>query len=438
MLTQNSTTQERKMFKHRKTLRWFVILSTIPLLGVVSAFGLMPTSDLEFSSGDVAVETIALPNATSVNTGTTTYWNSERAQSGDTVIELLRRLNVDDIAASNYLRRADEVASFRKLAVGTEIQVETNSKGALVTLRYLDDDNAQIIISKQGDSFQLQTAPAQLEQRLFVRSGTIKSSLYAATDKVSLPNAVANQLVNIFSGDIDFRRDLRKGDTFNVAYEMNYSNGTPVNTGRIQAAEFVNKGHTYRAVYFQSSLEDNGDYYTPEGKNVQKAFLRSPLEFSRISSSFSKRRFHPVLKKWRSHKGTDFAAATGTKVKVTADGIVSFVGRKGGYGKVIMVKHQNRFTTVYAHLSRYTKGLRKGQRVTQGDVIGRVGSTGLASGPHLHYEFRVNGRQRNPMRVALPDAKALNSNHLAAFKARSEVLVSRLNLLRNTNFAKLD
>jgi murein DD-endopeptidase MepM/ murein hydrolase activator NlpD len=190
-------------------------------------------------------------------------------------------------------------------------------------------------------------------------------------------------------------------------------------------------------VYFQKDGQ-HGDYYTPEGKSVHKAFLRSPIEFSRVSSRFTLSRFHPILNKWRSHKGTDFAAPMGSKVWVTADGVVSKVGNQGGYGNVIMVTHQGRYTTVYGHLSRFAKGLHKGQHVAQGEVIGYVGMTGLATGPHLHYEFRVNGEQRDPLRVALPDAKPIDSMYLAAFQPVANDFVARLNLMRNTNLAKLD
>jgi murein DD-endopeptidase MepM/ murein hydrolase activator NlpD len=353
------------------------------------------------------------------------------------VVELLTRLNLNDAAASDYLRKDVEAASFRKLPVGTEVQAETTASGGLIAVRYLDGNGSQILIENQDEKFKARTLPAQLENRLFVRSGEIKTSLYAAADEAGLPEAAANQLNELFSGDIDFHHDLRKGDKFTVVYEMAYSNGALIHTGRIQAAEFINQGHSYRAVYFQKDAQ-HGDYYTPEGKSVHKAFLRSPIEFSRVSSKFSLSRFHPILNKWRSHKGTDFAAPMGTKVKVTADGIVSLVGNQGGYGNVIMVNHQGRYTTVYGHLSRFAKGLHKGQHVAQGEVIGFVGMTGLATGPHLHYEFRVNGHQHDPLRVALPDAKPIDSSDLAAFQPVANDLAARLNLLRNTNLAQLD
>ena len=432
MLTQNLLNKERKTPEGRKKLRWFITLSTMPLLGVVTAFGLVPQSDLGLNSTRIAIEQIALPKvAPSVNT-IVSFWRNERVQRGDTVVELLRRLNIEDVAASAYLRTASETASFRKLTVDREVQAETNTDGGLIALRYLSDDGAQVVIEKQGDGYATRTLPAQLEKRLFVRTGEIKSSLYAATDAAGMPEAAANQLAEIFSGDIDFHHDLRKGDKFTVMYEMIYSNGTLVNTGRIQAAEFFNQGQTYRAIHFQD------DYYTTEGKSVRKAFLRSPIAFSRVSSGFTKSRFHPVLNKWRAHKGVDFAAPIGTKVKATSDGVVSSFGKQGGYGNVIMINHQGRFTTVYGHLSGFAKGLRRGQRVAQGDVIGYVGMTGLTSGPHLHYEFKVDGQQRDPLRVALPDAKPIDGANKAAFQSAADSFVARLNLLRNTNLAKLD
>jgi murein DD-endopeptidase MepM/ murein hydrolase activator NlpD len=436
MLTQNPFSQGRKMTESKKKLRWFVALSALPLLGVVTAFGLVPQNDFDLASNKVDIENIALP-IVAVDKTAADYWRNERVQRGDTVDELLRRLNIEDPDAGEYLRKSAEAESFRKLPVGTEVQAETTAVGGLISLRYLDSNSTQILISKNGGEFQTKTLPAQLETRLFVRTGEIKTNLYAATDAIGLPDAAANQLSDLFSGDIDFHHDLRKGDRFTVVYEMTYSNGALLHMGRIQAAEFINRGHAYRALYFQKDAQ-HGDYFTPDGKSVHKAFLRSPIGYSRVSSSFSLSRFHPILKKWRSHKGTDFAAPIGTKVKVTADGIVAVVGREGGYGNVIMVNHQGRYTTVYGHLSRFAKGLHKGQHVVQGEVIGYVGMTGLATGPHLHYEFRLNGRQRDPLHVALPNAKPIDSADFAAFQPVAKDLVARLNLLHNTNLAQLD
>jgi murein DD-endopeptidase MepM/ murein hydrolase activator NlpD len=279
--------------------------------------------------------------------------------------------------------------------------------------------------------------PAQVEQRTFVRTGEIKTSLFAATDEAGLPDPAANQLADIFGGDIDFHRDLRKGDKFSVIYEMAYINGEAARTGRILAAEFVNQGHTFRAVYFQTT-NFTGDYYSPDGKSMRKSFLRSPIEFSRVSSGFSQSRFHPVLNKWRSHKGVDYASPIGTKVKATSDGVVTFVGKQGGYGNVVMLSHQGGYQTVYGHLSRFAGSIHNGQRVGQGEIIGYVGMTGLATGPHLHYEFKVGGVQRDPLKVALPDGKPVSELQKTVFMESSRDLHTRLSLLRNTRIAKLD
>lgn len=432
MLTQNMLSQERK-----SKLRWFVTISTMPLLGVVTAFGLVPASNLGLDIGKIAIEEIALPDAAPGVTIATTFWHTERVQRGDTVAELMQRLNIKDAAASDYLRNSTETRPFRKLSAGNEVQAETDASGALVSLRYLGEQGAQIVIKKQANSFSSETVTAQLEKRLFVRTGEIKTSLYAATDAAGMPEAAANQLTEIFSGDIDFHHDLKRGDRFTAVYEMTYSNGALVKAGKIQSAEFINQGHVYRAVLFQSNAT-HSDYYTPEGKSLRKAFLRSPIAFSRVSSGFTSSRFHPVLNRWRAHKGVDFAAPMGTPVKATSDGIVTFFGGQSGYGNVVMLQHQNQLSTVYGHLSRFAKGLQNGKRITQGDVIGYVGMTGLASGPHLHYEFKINGQQRDPLRVALPNALPINATNVAAFKLLADDFVAKLNQLRNTNLAKLD
>ena len=436
MLTQIQPSQERKLRESRKKLRWLIALSTLPLLGVVTAFGLVPQSDFGLESTSVHIEEITLPTSSSSRIEAS-YWRNERVQRGDTVDELLLRMNIEDPIASDYLRNASETSSFRKLPVGTEIQAETTSNGGLITLRYIADIGTQILIERQNNAFITMALPAKLEKRLFVRTGEIQTNLYSASDAAGMPEAAAYQLNELFSGDIDFHHDLRKGDKFTVVYEMTYSNGALLNIGRIQAAEFTNQGRIYRAVYFEKDAQ-HGNYYTPEGKNVRKTFLRSPIEYSRVSSGFSSSRFHPLLNKWRSHKGVDFAARTGTKVKATADGVIAFVGKEGGYGNAVKINHQGRYTTVYGHLSRFARYLRKGQRVTQGQVIGYVGMTGLTSGPHLHYEFKINGKHHNPMRVALPDSNPVDDADKATFQSVADKLVAQLNLLRNTNLAKLD
>jgi len=431
MVTQNPLTQARKL-----KLRWFVTLSTLPLLAVVSAFGIIPQSEISFSFNQKVVEDITLPSATQAPVNSEVFWRSERTQRGDTIAELLRRLNVDDNAASNYLRNDKANGSLHKLSSGKMVQAETREDGSLLALRYINNNGNQVIIEKSNDGFTTHTLDIKVESRMVMRTGQINSSLFAATDAAGISDSAASQFADIFSGDIDFHRDLRKGDKFSVIYEMNYSNGEPVSTGNILAAEFINQGHQYRAMYFETS-PGHGSYFSPDGKNMRKAFLRSPIEFSRISSGFSLSRRHPILNKMRAHKGTDYAAPIGTKVKATADGIVTFVGKQGGYGNVITLSHQGRYSTVYGHLSRFATGLHRGQKVGQGEIIAYVGQTGMATGPHLHYEFKINGQQHDPLRVALPDAKPINAVQKAQFQSSIVPITALLNTLSSAQLAKL-
>jgi murein DD-endopeptidase MepM/ murein hydrolase activator NlpD len=268
-------------------------------------------------------------------------------------------------------------------------------------------------------------------------SGEIKSSLFGATDAAGLPDAIAVQIADIFSTDIDFHRDLRKGDRFSVVYEVWYHEGEPVRYGRVLAAEFINQGKSYQVVYYNYA-DNQGGYYTLDGKSARKQFLRSPLEFSRVTSGFSSARFHPVLQAWRAHKGVDYGAPTGTRIKAAGDGVVEFAGKQGGYGNVVIMRHQSKYTTLYGHLSGFAKGLHKGTRVSQGDVIAYVGATGLATGPHLHYEFRIDGVQQNPLRIAMPAAPHILPEQKPEFDQAAKRYADRFQLLRTTNLARLD
>jgi murein DD-endopeptidase MepM/ murein hydrolase activator NlpD len=365
------------------------------------------------------------------------FWREERIQRGDTIASLLARLQVDDPKASAYLRSARHVRSLYQLVPGRTVRAVTTEKGELRTLRYLNGDGTELVVQKRGDDFFAREEPLETEQRVLMSSGEIQTSLFAATDAAGLSDGVAVQLADIFSSEVDFHRDLRPGDRFAVVFEAFYNNGEFVRTGHIVAAEFTNAGRTYRAVYFQDA-QGRGGYYTPEGKNMRKTFLRSPLEFSRISSGFSSSRLHPVLNTWRAHKGVDYAAPTGTRVKSTADGYVQFVGRQGGYGNLVVIRHNNGYSTAYGHLSAFAKGLHAGQRVNQGDVIAFVGMTGLATGPHLHYEFRVNGVHQNPLKLAVPPGPPITGDVRTAFEERVKPMVEQLELIHGMNLAAIN
>jgi murein DD-endopeptidase MepM/ murein hydrolase activator NlpD len=310
----------------------------------------------------------------------------------------------------------------------------TDDQGKLLTLRYLNSDGLELVVERRGGDFFAREQPLNLEQRLLMSSGEVQTSLFAATDAAGLSDAVAIQLADIFSSEVDFHRGLRTGDRFAVVFEGLYSTGEFIRTGRIVAAEFVNAGRSYRAVYFQDA-QGRGGYYTPDGKNMRKTFLRSPLEFSRISSRFSSSRFHPVLQTWRAHKGIDYAAPPGTRVRATADGYVQLMGQQGGYGNLVVLRHNNGYSTAYGHLSAFARGLRVGQRVSQGDIIAYVGMSGLATGPHLHYEFRVNGVHQDPLRLAVPPGPPITPQLRTTFDESSRPLLGELDLIRGMNLA---
>ncbi len=339
---------------------------------------------------------------------TLNLYRSDISRSSDTADTLLKRLGIDDAQAAHFLRNDTLVRQQLLGRSGRHVTAEADATQGLLRLsaRWSPDDSGQfkrLVVEQTDKGFasRLESAPLMVSARL--ASGSIRSSLFAATDDAGLPDAVATQMAEIFSSDIDFRRALRKDDRFNVVYEVLEGDGEPMRTGRVLSAEFVNAGKTFQAMWFQPPGHDaqgvalKGGYYTLDGQSKRRAFLSSPVEFSRISSGFAMR-FHPVLKNWRQHLGTDFAAATGTPARTVGDGVVSFAGWQNGYGNVVFVKHNNNTDTVYAHLSKLM--VQRGQNVAQGQTIGLVGSTGWATGPHLHFEVRVAGVQRDPMAMA--------------------------------------
>ena len=270
-----------------------------------------------------------------------------------------------------------------------------------------------------------------------MKSGEIRSSLFAATDAANLPDAIATQMAEMFSSDIDFHRDLRRGDTFTVVYESFYHQGERVRVGRVIAAEFLNGRRVFQGVWFEAE-PGQGSYYTPGGLSLRRAFLRSPLEFSRISSGFSNARYHPILQEMRAHRGIDYAAPIGTPIKAVASGTVDFVGRQGGYGNLVILAHANSVTTVYGHLNNFASTMRKGARVNQGDIIGTVGMTGLATGPHLHFEFRIAGVHMDPLKVAMPQALPITNALRPAFEQATAQYSEQLRVLRGSNLARLE
>lgn len=329
-------------------------------------------------------------------------YRTDSTRANDTVDALLLRLGIVDAAAAAFLRREPSFRAQVLGRAGRTVTAEANDHDELVklTLRWAPDAGGmfkRLVIDRAADGVfvsHVETAP--LVARLRVGSGIVRSSLFAAADDAHMPDVVVSQMVEIFSKDIDFRRDLRRGDRFNVVYEALEADGEPLRTGRIVSAEFVNGGSTYDAVWFQPPGR-KGAYYTLDGHSMETQFLAAPLEFSRVSSGFAMR-MHPILHEWKAHLGVDYAAMTGTPVRTVGDGVIEFAGVQNGFGKVVIVRHNTSEQTVYAHLSRID--VRAGQPVEQGQFIGAVGQTGWATGPHLHFEFRVNGVHQDPTLMA--------------------------------------
>lgn len=441
ILAQNTNIAERKLERKFK-LRWVLALSCLPLFGIYAAFGIVPQSLTGSIQTEMVLEELALPSANeTANTAEISeqnFWYKDYVRRDDTLQSLIARLNIRNRDAYDFIRNnptASEIA--RSLIPGKQVDASTDAEGNLISFEYQLTTDQFINIKKTGDGYEAEKSLRQLEVRPILKSAKISSSLFAATDAANIPDNIAIQVADIFESEIDFHSDLRSGDHFNVIYEGSYYQGELLKSGDVLAAEFVNNGKTFRAVGFRGN-DGKMQYFTPEGKSLHKSFLRSPLEFTRVSSGFSVARFHPVLQRVRAHKGVDMAAPTGTRVKASGDAVVDFVGRKGGYGNVIVLKHKNGVSTVYGHLSRFAEGLRRGIKVSQGEIIGFVGMTGVATGPHLHYEFLLNGQHRDPMKVALPKANSIDASNRVAFDKASTQLSAQLGLLGASNIAALE
>jgi murein DD-endopeptidase MepM/ murein hydrolase activator NlpD len=415
-------------------MRWFspyrfspwqraAFLSVFALSGTVAAVAsVVPSTDAELLLAKAAVlEPVQIRFEEALLPPPATYVREERLQRGDTLGALLARLAIGEADA----RRLLNLHELRLLRPGTsvtaEVRADGDKAGELVWLGFLAGRDSEVRIERIGDKLVGSERRAKIETRQELRSAEIQSSLFGAADAAGIPDAVAVQLADIFGSDIDFHRELRRGDRFSVVYETHWTDGRPLRAGRVLAAEFASQGRRLRAVGFADG------YYAPDGRNMRKALLRSPLELSRVSSAFGMRK-HPFLQSWRAHQGVDYAAPAGTRVRAVGDGVVEFAGRQGGYGNLVILRHDSRISTWYAHLQSVARGLRAGTRVAQGDTVGQVGQTGWATGPHLHYEFRIAGAARNPLAVALPAGTPVARHAMDAFRAKARPLTALLNL----------
>jgi murein DD-endopeptidase MepM/ murein hydrolase activator NlpD len=357
-------------------------------------------------------------------------WQNVKVKKGESLARIFKRLKLSAQDLHSVMMSGEETLVLKYLQPDQILQfdIEDNQFKAL---KYAVDLVTTLHIVKTEDGFHAETLTDELETHVKHASVIIDDSLFLSGIAAGLSDNLIMQLVAIYGWDIDFALDIRSGDHFSMIYEERYKNGSKVSEGPIIAAEFVNRKTPYRAIRYTHE-DGHSDYYSDTGSSMRKAFLRTPVNFTRISSRFNMKRKHPILNMIRAHRGVDYAAPSGTPVKVTGDGTVTYLGKKGRLGKTIILKHGGQYDTVYAHLSGYKKGLKSGKRVKQGQIIGYVGMTGLASGPHLHYEFRVNGVHRNPLKVKLPKANGIPAEAMKHFITQIEPLLAELDSVQAT------
>ena len=373
-----------------------------------------------------APETLATPAASP--------WVTVTIKSGDTLSRIFDAQGLPVMDWVQLVRLGGESKRLKQLRAGDVLHLRKGPEG-LQELTYALDEAHTLQVSRTDAGFESIVLAAEIEHRPTYAMGRITDSLYQSGVAAGLPDKLIIELADIFGYDIDFVQDIRVGDKYTVIYEDLYKDGKKLRAGNILAAEFVNQGNALRAVRY-TDPQGNAGYYAAGGQSLRKAFLRTPVDVFRISSNFSRARYHPVLNRFRAHLGTDYAAGVGTPIKATGDGRVTFMGWKGGYGRAVVLKHGSSYETLYGHMSRFRAGLGYGSRVQQGQVIGYVGSSGLATGPHLHYEFRVNGVHRDPRKVVLPRASALPRQHVEHFKASSAPLLAQLDALNRSQVAQ--
>jgi murein DD-endopeptidase MepM/ murein hydrolase activator NlpD len=396
-----SRLQNRLQTPHRRVLASVAVTLSV-MGGAAFAVANLDEGDhtLPLSQVVESVNTLSLPSLWREQP--LQLFRSDVTRSSDSADSLLTRLGLSDPEATAYLRQARTARQHLIGRAGRLVSVEGDAEHRLtrLTSRWINDDGDNFtrwVMARTAEGFIEHQDTAALTISTRMGNGIIQSSLFAATDDADIPDSVASQLADIFAGDIDFHRALRKGDRFAVVYESLEADGEVMRTGRVISAEFVNNGKTHQAFWFKEANAKEGGYYNADGISLRRAYLASPLAFSRMTSGF-KMRFHPILQTWRAHLGVDYAAPTGTPVRSVGQGIVDVAGSQGGFGNVVMVKHASGQTTVYAHLSRIH--VKRGQSVMQGQTLGLVGSTGWATGPHLHFEFRVNGQHKDPLTMA--------------------------------------
>ena len=385
---------------------------------------LLPTEDEAAVPAEVEPSPAAAPAPT----------HRVTVKRGDSLSRIFKRLGLSQRDLFLMTRSKPLEKKLARIAPDQEIEFYVDTESRLTRLVHRLDRIRSLHFLRDGDAFTFEEVVEPPDVSVATATGVIDSSLFEAGQRVGLSDNLIMQMAGIFAWDVDFALDIRAGDRFALIFEEQYKDGEKIGDGPIIAAEFVNRGRPIRAVRYVDS-SDRADYFSPDGRSMRKEFLRTPVNFTRISSRFSLGRRHPILHRIRAHRGVDYAAPRGTAVKASGDGKVIFAGRKGGYGRTVIVQHGSVYTTLYAHLNGFSKGIRPGRHVRQGQTIGFVGSTGLATGPHLHYEFRVRGVHRDPLKVKFPKAAPLASKYMADFQEKAKPLLANLDRLQRTSLA---
>ena len=397
-------------------------------------------NEIEYESETVAILDTAITEAELINdfesqNVSESVSNQEehvvKVKSGDSLALIFSRLHLSPTTLYKIMSIGQDVSKLKHLRPGQQLKF-IKEDNLLTSLEYELNLTDTLKITRLGDKYESELITEELESVVKNSRAIIKDSLFLSGKRAGLSDNLIMQLVAIYGWDIDFALDIREGDSFTVIYEEQYKDGMKVSDGPIIAAEFINRNTALRAIRY-THADGRTDYYADNGDAMRKAFLRTPVNFTRISSRFNLKRKHPVLNRIRAHKGVDYAAPTGTPVKATGDGIVTLAGRKGGYGRTVILRHGGKYSTLYAHLHRYAKGVRNGKRVKQGQVIGYVGKSGLATGPHLHYEFRLNGVHRNPLTIKLPKVESIKQDALPEFQKTITPMLAELDRITGKN-----
>jgi murein DD-endopeptidase MepM/ murein hydrolase activator NlpD len=439
-----SAPQDGLSLRTRVALAVGVVLA----LGAVTAFGVAPATRVELPPLQTVVEPVVSQAGDTVKATLNVpavfepqrFRQIEQISRGETLSSLLSRLGATDPEFIRFAVNDKTAKRLLQLRAGRSVSAEVDEDVLVHRLTYrfgtLEESArrpVQLVIERVEGKLRASEAKIEVEESIEAAATEIRTTLFAATDSAGIPETIASRVADILSGDLDLRRDLRRGAKLSVVYEMIREAGTLEASvpGRVLAVELINGNKRHEAVWFEHEV-GKGAYYTFSGQSLTKSFLREPLEFTRITSGFSRSRLHPLFNVNRAHTGVDFAAPVGTKVRAVGDGVIDFAASDGGYGRKVVISHRNRVSTVYAHLQGFAEGIKPGARVSQGDVIGYVGMTGWTTGPHLHYEFRINGKHTDPLRAVLPEGRKLSAAELKQFKPLAEGLLERIAQIDST------